>query len=472
MRKTKSIISSVLCLSLVLGLTACNETEGGGSSGQTMATTQEDFTIDLGDITLDIEENQNIEGVVVNYLGSYDITKAGDIKPAVTYFQDNYGATIEVSTMGDSEIMDQLATLIQSGDSPDLVDQRSNSFPYYIAQNTYMPLDDYMDLSAPQWKDVASIVESYAVGGKHYYYPWAYYMCSNVLIYNRAKLSAFGLDDPKELYDKGQWTWDEFYNIMEEFVSKAQADFPDAIGVYGSVASSFIDTTGTPLVGFENGQLVNNLSNANVDRAQSFLENCKKQGLSLLQLADYGYNTVDHDPVLLGYSAFHSVGDWKITDYAKKQAKNPDADIMFVPLPKDPNADKFYLRLNTMAYLVPSGAKDVEAACVFINCMRLSKTDPAMQSVVKESIMKEKKYTDEQYDFWAVLQDPSQFDNAQLVSDFAYSLDRDTNDQIVAKICEDIPFVENEELPSWTSARESFSGAFAAAIDSINANLK
>ena len=125
-----------------------------------------------------------------------------------------------------------------------------------------------------------------------------------------------------------------------------------------------------------------------------------------------------------------------------------------------------------MAYLVPSGAKDVEAACVFINCMRLSKTDASIQSVVKESIMKEKKYTDEQYDFWATLQDPSKFDNSQLVTDFAYSLDKDTNDQIVSKICEDIPFVENEELPSWTSARESFSGAFAAAIDSINANLK
>lgn len=176
--------------------------------------------------------------------------------------------------------------------------------------------------------------------------------------------------------------------------------------------------------------------------------------------------------VILGYSAFHCVGDWKTGDYAKKQQKNPDLDIMFVPLPKDPNADKYYLHLNTMAYLVPSGAKDVEAACVFINCMKLSKTDPSIQSVVKESILKDRKYTDEMYEMWSTLQDPSKFENDQLIIDFAYSLDSDTNDKIVSKLCEDIPFVENEELPTWTSARESFSNAFAAAIDAINADLK
>lgn len=470
MRKTKTIISGILCLSLIMGMTACSETGEGG--GQTMASTQEDFTIDMGDITLDIEANDNIKGAVINYLGSYDITKAGDIKPAVTYFTENYGATIEVQTMADADIMTQLAAFIQSGESPDLVDQRENTFPFWIAQNTYMNLDDYMDLSAPQWKDVASIVENYAVNGKHYYYPWAFYMCSRVLIYNRAKLSSYGLSDPKELYDNNEWTWDEFYNIMTEFVTKAQAEFPQAIGVYGSMGSVFIDTTGTPLVGFENSQLVNNLNNANVDRAQAFLENCKKEGLSQLDLAELAYNNVDHEPVLKGYSAFHAVGDWKIADYAKKQQKDPSADIMFVPFPRDPNADKYYIPMNTMAYLVPSGAKDVEAACVFINCMRLSKTDASIQAVVKESIMKEKKYTDEQYEFWAVLQDPSNFDNDSLIADFAYHLDNDTCDQVISKICEDVPFVETEELPTWTSKKESYAGTLADAINSINANLK
>lgn len=475
MRKTKTIISGVLCLSLVLGMTACDQSEGGSGGGQTMATTQEDFTVDLGDITLDIEENTNIKGAVVDYLGSYDITKAGDVKPGVTYFEEQYGATVSCKIMGDSEIMDQLATLIQSGEAPDLVDQRENSFPYYIAQNTYMPIDEYMDLSAPQWKDVADIVESYAVGGKHYYYPWAYYMCSRVLCYNRNKLSEYGLDDPKELYDKGQWTWDEFRHIMEEFVSRASSELSEDIvptGVYGSVGTCFIDTTGTPLVGFKDGQLVNNLNNANVDRAQTFLEDLKKQGLSKLDFSDLAYNNVATEPVKLGYAAFQSIGDWATGGYAKDMVNDPSLDYMFVPLPKDPQADRHYITMNTMAYLVPSGAKDVEAACVFINCMRLSKTDPAIQAVVKESTIKERKYNDEMWDMWSTLQNPSNFDTEALVTDFGYHLDSDTIDKVVSKICEDIPFVNNEELPTWTSARESFSGAFSSSIDAINADLK
>lgn len=470
MKKTKTIISGVLCLSMIMGMTACDES--GGVGGQTLATTEEDFTVDIGEITLDIEENQNIEGAVIDYLGCYDITKAGDVKPAVTYFEENYKASIQVEILGDSEIMEKLAQRIQSGDSPDLVDQRSNSFPYYITQNTYMSLDDYMDLNAPQWKDVASIVDGYAINGKHYYYPWAIYMCNRILCYNRGKMNSFGLEDPRELYEKGEWTWDKFYEIMQEFVTKARNDFPDAIGVYGSVAQSFIDTTGTPLVGFKDGQLVNNLQHTDVGRAQEFLENCKKQGLARLDLGDYGYNNVDTDPVILGYAAFQSVGDWAFGGYSKKQAKDPDMDFMFVPLPRDPTKDKHYITLSTMAYLVPSGAKDVEAACVFINCMRLSKTDASIQSVVKESIMKANKYNEEQWNAWMELQDPTNFDIEALVSDLSFNLDADTCDKIISKICEDVPFVETEELPTWTAKKEGYANALNDAINSINADLK
>lgn len=471
MKKTKCIVSGILCLSMVFGMTACDNEDGGGG-GMTVATTVEDFTVDLGNITLAADKNENIKGKEVNYLGAYDITRSGDVKPAVTYFQDTYGATIKCQTMGDGEIMEKLAELIQSGDSPDLVDQRSNTFPYYIAKNTYMALDDYIDLTAPQWKDVAPFVEDYAIDGKHYYYPWAIYMCSRLLHYNRTKLAEYGLQDPKELYDKGQWDWDAFYDMMQTFVDKAKADCPTATGMYGSVGTTFIDTTGTPLVGFEDGKLVNNLNNANVDRAETFLENLKKQGLSKLDfMADYSYNNVSIQPVVLGYAAFQSVGDWCSGGYSALEQENPDQKFMFVPMPKDPQADKHYIAMETMAYLVPEGAKDAEAACVFINCMRLTKTDPDIQSVVDESILKERKYTDEQYEFWKVLQNPANFDSEALVTDFASHLDKDTCDKVLPKFTEDIPFVESEEYPTWTSTRESLGNAFNDAINQINAIL-
>ncbi len=470
MSKSRKIIAGFLCLALTFGITGCDQS---GSSPKPPSTseTEEDYTVDIGDITLDIEENKNIEGAVVNYIGTYNPTKAGDVKPAYTYFTETYKATLEVDLYADSEIMEKLAVLINGGESPDLVDQRDNSFPYYIGKNTYMALDEYMDMSAPQWKEVTEYIERFSIGGKHYYYPVFYYVSPRVLIYNRGKFVELGISDPKELYDKNEWTWDTFYSCMDQFVSKTKAEVPDAIGVYGSMATAFMDSTGTPLIDLKDDQLINNLNNSDIDRAQSFLENLKKQELSKLEYGS-GYNNVAHEPVILGYAAFHSMGDWKITDYSKKQSKDPDMDIMFVPFPRDPNADKYYMGLNTFAYLVPAGAKDVEASCVFINCVRMTKTDPELMKKVDESIMKEKKYTEEQYELWKYLQTVSNFDPENLVYDFAYHIDEQTCNDVIIKFCENIPFVTDEETSTWTAMRTSLAPILENSITSINGDLK
>ncbi|MFR4023231.1 MAG: hypothetical protein ACLTZI_09655 [[Eubacterium] siraeum] len=63
-------------------------------------------------------------------------------------------------------------------------------------------------MSAPQWAGVESYINQYKWGGKNYYYPWAYNVSPNFLVYNRGVFEQIGIEDPKELYDKGEWTWD------------------------------------------------------------------------------------------------------------------------------------------------------------------------------------------------------------------------------------------------------------------------
>ncbi len=470
MNKFKRTLAGLLSFVVVMGIAGCNASEGGG--GGTTVPETEEYTVDLGDITLPIDDNKNIDGAVIDYIGTYNPINAGDIKPAYTYFKETYNATMEVKIVPDGEIMEKLASLIQGGDSPDLVDQRANSFPYYIGQNSYMPLDDYIDMDAPHWAEVKDYIDRYAVNGKHYYYPWNYYVGSRFLIYNRGKFQSFGIKDPKELYDNNEWTWDTFAECIDQFVTKSIADVPNVVGMYGSVADAFIDSTGTPLVSFKDNKLVSNLNNANVDRAQSFLENLKKQGFLRHEYGE-GYNNVAEGPIIQGYAAFQAMGDWKITDYSKKQAKDPTLDIFFVPFPRDPNADKYYMNLNTFAYLVPNGAKDVDAACTFINCVRLSKTDPELMKKVDESILKEKKYTEEQYDFWKYFFTVENFESDRLVLDFAYHLDDQTCTEVIGKLCDELPLVNNDEtITTWTAMRTSFEPILNDSINTINSDLE
>ena len=465
----KKFLSCFLCAAMVLGITGCSQDETNSE-----VTTEDDNPVDVSNVDLDLDKDVDLNGKTLHYIGCYDITTAGDIKPAYVYFKETYGADIQVDIFGDSEIMDKLNVMINGGDSPDLIDQRSNSFPYYIGQNAYMALDEYMDTSAPQWEAVSSFIERCAINGKHYYYPWACVIGSRYLIYNRGLFNEIGIDDPKTLYDQGNWTWDTFLKCMTDFVDARKGsmiDEPQApIGLYGSVANCFINSTGVPLVGMENGQLVNNLDNADVDRAQSFLENLKKQGLSSLQYSVY--QNVAKEPIINGYAAFQSVGDWLITDYSKKQVDNPDLDIFFVPYPKDPNADRYYQSMTTFAYLVPAGAPNPQASCIFINCVRLSKTDPTLMETTKESIMNSKQYTEEQYELWNYFQTVENFDPDDLVSDYAYNIDTETCDSVISKLCEDVPLVSGDDIQSWTVMRTSMAPMLEKSLSDINATLK
>lgn len=61
----------------------------------------------------------------------------------------------------------------------------------------YTPLEEYMNMSAPQWAGVESYINQYKWGGKNYYYPWAYNVSPNFLVYNRGVLSRLALKIPK-----------------------------------------------------------------------------------------------------------------------------------------------------------------------------------------------------------------------------------------------------------------------------------
>ena len=149
--------------------------------------------------------------------------------------------------------------------------------------------------------------------------------------------------------------------------------------------------------------------------------------------------------------------------------KNEDLDIFFVPYPRDPSADNYYLTLDNFGYLVPAGSKNVEASCIFINCVRMSKTDEALKETTRESIMKNKKYTDEQFEFWSYFQDPSNFEN--LVIDYSTCFESTVMNDVMNPMLEDTLFDRNSTGLSWTTMRENNIGNIDAQIADINAMI-
>ncbi len=495
MRIFNRAAAGLLCIGMILSLCACEENGSSiptsapvaGTTAVTTTTTVDDDIenpVDIGDVNTTIDFNAiELDDPILTYLGNYDITTAGDIKPAwkfyeKTYAQKYYNAELDdyvypddgtkpivyISVAYDA-LLDTLAAKISSDDSPDLVDKQANTYPYWMSRNMYEDLTPYMDMSAPQWEGLQQYIDRYEYNDKHYYYPWSYDVSPEMLLYNRTLFEEYGIADPATQWQNGEWTWDAFLTAVQTFIQKSPEE--RVLGVYGAyLTDNFIASTGTMLIGInEDGKFENNMKTESVVRAVNFLEEeLRRTGYARVDY--YGeYNNVSCVPLVQGLAAFHSMGGWVFDNYCRSFA---DADIFLVPFPRDPQADEHYYRTSTFGYLVPKGSKNVEAACCFINCCRLSVVDPELAATTKTSIMKNKKRSEEEYDF---LYQFKFVENFNTILDENYCFDTDTS-TMLQNMLTNIAMDQSEEQQSWTQMIESNSPIFDAELDEFNAMIE
>lgn len=330
----------------------------------------------------------------VKFLGYYDITIDAKGNTQSQIFESpTYGGKIEwISSSAGAAYFERLGMLIASDDSPDLVTFEPLAYPNGMSKNMFTKLDKHIDINDALWKDMKDIIAQYTYNGSNYYFPHAI-TTKCALNYNRNTIRDAGLKDPYTLYQNGEWTWDAWRDMMAEFCAQDE----DNIGVYtvSTVMETFINTTGTNIIDVTSkGKIKNNLKNADVTRSMNFLAQLGKDGLL--------------------YPADHPFGDWvspqmwaTLSDKMLFLAMEPEwtytaatetvqnlvgvendihdtvSNFAFVPLPKDPESDKYNISANTFGYMIPKGAKNVKGAVEFINLNRSYETDKNIQKQVK-----------------------------------------------------------------------------------------
>ena len=150
---------------------------------------------------------------------------------------------------------------------------------------------------------------------------------------------------------------------------------------------AFINTTGTSIINVATGgSIENNLQSADVTRAVEYLAEMGRNGLLYPESHPHGdwvspqiWATVSDKILFLGMEP-----EWTYIA-ATETIQNPSgvdndihdtvSDFAFVPFPRDPDADAYYMCSNTFGYMVPKGAKNINGAVEFIYCNRLYETD-------------------------------------------------------------------------------------------------
>lgn len=321
-------------------------------------------------------ENENGAGALytsgvtagkVNALCYYDIIESEAVLGEL--FAERYGGTVETELCTSLEYFDKIATRVVADQSPDMVRYDWSAIPWGTSKNMYLALDEWLDMDAPLWAGEKDVIEDFAYAGKHYYYPAA--VQSNfAIIYNKLSLEEAGLPNPMDLYFEGNWTWDTFEDMLKVWADQGE-DYTAFTG--GSwTAMMFANATGTKIIDLTDTGIDNNMKSQNVQRTMDWLANLKKQNYVGEGFVDPAQAFLDGKLLFLGMGL-----TWGFESAQESLFKAAiPYEFEAVPIPRDPQADEYYLSADTFGYMVPSGATNVQGAVSWIMCSRLKETDP------------------------------------------------------------------------------------------------
>lgn len=432
MKNFKRTIAFVSALTLMGTMAACSKDSSSGT-GETESTTVSTAPKELNeedkaavDQMLEVSEDEKLENGTVKWLSWYDINPA-DNKPKLTaleLFETKYGGKIEyIPTTWDNRFTD-LSTLVVGGSSPDIFPgQEGDVYPERVLNGMFQAWDDYLDFNdAELWNNSAKqLSDIHMMGGKHYNaVTTSDSKC--IMIYNKKTIEENGLDDPAELLAAGTWDWNAFRKMCLDYCDREEDKF-----AYDSwyFETNFLLTTGVAPISSENGVLKTNLASAEIERAENFMFDLKKDDLPLPK-AEFDWKE-QPQRMSEGKTLFYPIGTWALWE-ADLSAYGTLDEIMFVPMPKDPSADKYYLPASMDAYVLCKGAQNPEGAGAFIKCKLISAKDENALAIEEKQYREDYGWTDEMIDMWYTVrkltdENPVINIHAGLQSDYANAID-------------------------------------------------
>ncbi len=193
-------------------------------------------------------------------------------------FEKKYDGVIETYSTTWANQYSDLSTFILGGEGIDFF-PAAEAVPKCVLSGMTQSYDDYVDWTNPLWESVSGLNDMFAVGEKHYLMA-----CQAtegfVVYYNRKTIEALGFDDPKELYEKGEWTLEKFKEMLLDYVDPDSEQY----GLDGWFnATPLYLASGVPFVSLSDGKLVNNMMDPAFERAMQYQYDLNKNGLRTCQ---------------------------------------------------------------------------------------------------------------------------------------------------------------------------------------------
>lgn len=460
--KIKRLAAISLALTSVLAVTGCGSSE----SSSEAVTTVKKVAVNDTDLIEAIPDGAQKE---ILWMGTYDLnpTKGADKTVEMTLF-NNKGGTVNFSRVSDDEKFDKLASAIMSKkDVPDIFKYEWMAFPSQVLNNMYQSVDEIVDFTDPLWVDVSETADQFVLNDKHYVAPISFSV-GTLFMYDHEMITTEGLDDPYELYMDGEWNWDSWYSLMDDFVSQAPAG-TERYGINGWFQTQVIQQTGKTMVVYDGKEFKSNLNDPDIERAENLLYDMGKNGF-----VDNEWRGNASQALKSGDLLFYCMGPWAMTG---RNGPTEGDDWRVVPVPSDPNTEEKYMTSDMLAYMWVKDSTAKEAVKTWFECCRIAQTDETYQQNGKEKFLNANpQWSEEMYQVYL---DASSSEYKQ-VFDYGYgispTMSRDSASQdgncITRKLYE---FTnkqdDNGHQYTWSELRESYAATVESELKSINEKI-
>lgn len=397
----RKITAAALAVLMASGLAAC------GSSSDTPEETTTQATVPINTAELSEEDAEQVKGVAdlltgelenktIKWFSFYDpfhATNSGNTKAlSLELFEEKYDGVIEyIPTTWENRFND-LSTKIIGGEGLDFIAGGDlDSFPNGVTNGMFQSVDEYIDYDSDLWAPVKDLNDMFFLGGHHYLIATAA-TTGQVVYYNRQTIEAYGLDDPADQLEEGTWTWDAFKQDLLEFCDSEAGNY----GLDGWFNEKpLMMTSGAPALEIKDGRLSDNFYSPDLERAMNFQRELFDNGL-ILDKNLTGWKT-HIEYIGEGRELFYISGLYEINaspDIWTKTFGEPE-DVMFVPLPKDPNADAYYLPAGLEAYMLCKGAQNPEGVIKFMECILAANSDDRTKQINRDKSVEDYGWTEE-----------------------------------------------------------------------------
>lgn len=454
MKHTKRVIAGLLALGMTAGFAACTKDEGGttddgGAANNTTAnteapevTTTPQATVAVNTYSFNDEEmaainvmmeklrDVELENKEITFMSNWNMNPdgtGGSKKIELEMFEQKYGAKVVDRLVDYNSFWEELGLAISAGDGVDFFDGpgRVDSFPNAVALGAIMPVDDYIDLNSTMWADYKAVMDLYSLSDKHFGLivntsPFCYGM------YNKDLIDEYGLEDPWDLYQKGEWNWDALKKILTEFVD---ADPDEHYGLDDWFnAFEILGSCGNFPTKLEGGKCISNLDNPVLEKAMLFGEDLRKNNL----IRKDGNRKIED--MAAGNEIFCFSGYWEIWKASSGEDENgntinlwgnqmtPD-NLGLVPIP-GPADERGYQRIQANGYMICKGSDNPQGVALFSECALLANNDDAAKAISKAGYIRDFGWTE---DMWERKTEIENYARANPALDFSPGMGSDIN---------------------------------------------